>query len=52
MSDRHLESGARAPDFLLRAAHSGDIVDMSLQTLLDGNRGVVLTTYVFDFSGG
>lgn len=47
-----LQVGQQAPDFRLMAAHAGEMMESSLQTLLKGNRGVVLTTYVLDFTGG
>lgn len=52
MTDRRLEIGDRAPDFVLLAAHGGDIAETSLQHLLEGHRGLVLTTYSLDFTGG
>lgn len=52
MTGTRLQVGDRAPDFLLLAAHRGDIADITLESLLEGKRGVVLTTYVLDFTGG
>jgi peroxiredoxin len=52
MTERRLEPGDRAPDFTLLAAHGGEVAETSLQGLLEGNRGLVLTTYVLDFTGG
>jgi peroxiredoxin len=52
MTGTRLQVGDRAPDFLLLAAHGDDITEVSLQRLLDGKRGLVLTTYVLDFTGG
>jgi hypothetical protein len=34
------------------AARGGEMMEASLQQLLEGNRGLVLTTYVLDFTGG
>ena len=44
--------GEPAPDFHLAAAHRGELTELTLRDLLEGNRGVVLTTYVLDFTGG
>ena len=52
MSVVQLQVGDQAPDFVLMAAHRGEISETSLRSLLEGRRGVVLTTYVFDFTGG
>jgi peroxiredoxin len=52
MPERHLRVGDPAPDFVLMAAHRGEVVESSLSRLLEGNRGLVLTTYVLDFTGG
>lgn len=52
MSGNRLQPGDGAPDFLVMAAVAGEIVQMDLGTLLAGNRGLVLTSYVLDFTGG
>lgn len=52
MTASALQIGDRAPEFVLLAAHNGAVAETSLQQLLQGNRGLVLTTYVFDFTGG
>lgn len=44
--------GDVAPDFQLAAAHGDELTELTLRDLLQGNRGVVLTTYVLDFTGG
>ena len=52
MTERELRPGDIAPDFLVLAAVDGEISETSLESLLEGKRGVVLTTYVLDFTGG
>jgi peroxiredoxin len=52
MADKHLQVGDRAPDFVLFAAHHSQVSETTLERLLEGHRGVVLTTYVLDFTGG
>lgn len=52
MSEDRLQPGDEAPDFRVMAAVAGEIAEMDLGTLLEGNRGVVLTSYVLDFTGG
>ncbi len=52
MTSRRLEPGDRAPDFSLLAGRGDTIVETSLQQLLEGYRGLVLTSYVLDFTGG
>jgi peroxiredoxin len=52
MSGKPLQIGDRAPDFLLLAAQGGEVAETSLEGLLEGKRGLVLTTYVLDFTGG
>jgi peroxiredoxin len=52
MEDNRLSVGDAAPDFLLLAAVREDVSIRSLDLLLEGNHGVVLTTYVLDFTGG
>ncbi len=47
-----LRPGDAAPDFTVMAAREGEIVQLDLGALLAGNRGVVLTSYVLDFTGG
>jgi peroxiredoxin len=52
MTDRRLEIGDRAPDFVLVAARGEDVAETSLQDLLERHQGLVLTTYSLDFTGG
>jgi alkyl hydroperoxide reductase subunit AhpC len=52
MDMTRLQAGDRAPDFRVMAFRNGDIEQASLESLLAGNRGLVLTTYVLDFTGG
>jgi peroxiredoxin len=52
MSERGLQPGDRAPDFTLYASRGDDVSEVSLGSLLEGKRGLVLTTYVLDFTGG
>lgn len=52
MTGERLTVGDRAPDFRLLAAHNGEVAETSLGQLLEGHRGLVLTTYTFDFTGG
>ncbi|HEX6510482.1 MAG TPA: hypothetical protein VF221_22870 [Chloroflexota bacterium] len=52
MPERHLRVGDRAPDFLLLAAHGDEVAETTLEKLLEGRRGLVLTTYTLDFTGG
>jgi hypothetical protein len=52
VTSTRLQTGDRAPDFVLLAAHRGEVAETSLQRLLEGHRGLVLTTYVLDFTGG
>lgn len=52
MTDRRLEVGDRAPDFRLLAAHGDDIAETSLHQLLEARRGLILTSYALDFTGG
>jgi peroxiredoxin len=52
MSDTRLTVGDPAPDFALLATMEGEVAETSLDALLEGNRGVVLSTYVLDFTGG
>jgi alkyl hydroperoxide reductase subunit AhpC len=47
-----LHVGDEAPDFRVMAAHHGEIVEVELASLLEGKRGLVLTSYVLDFTGG
>jgi len=47
-----LSPGDRAPDFTLLAAHRGEVKQVSLAGLLEGNRALVLATYALDFTGG
>ena len=52
MADGQLTVGETAPDFTLLAARGVEVSQISLGELLEGNRGVVLSTYVLDFTGG
>jgi alkyl hydroperoxide reductase subunit AhpC len=52
MTEQRLQIGDRAPDFVLLAAHGGEVAETSLGRLLEGRRGLVLTSYVLDFTGG
>ena len=52
MTNAPLQIGDPAPDFLLLAAQGGEVTETSLPRLLEGHRGLVLTTYVLDFTGG
>lgn len=52
MTDRQLMVGDPAPDFAAMASRGDVVAETSLGQLLEGNRGVVLTTYVLDFTGG
>jgi len=52
MAVERLTEGDPAPDFALLAALQGQVSETSLGRLLEGRRGVVLTTYVLDFTGG
>lgn len=52
MEGERLHVGDTAPDFRVMAALNGEIVEMDLETLLPGKRGLVLTSYVLDFTGG
>jgi alkyl hydroperoxide reductase subunit AhpC len=47
-----LQAGDSAPDFLVQAALDGEVSETSLESLLDGKRGLVVTSYVLDFTGG
>jgi peroxiredoxin len=47
-----LQMGDRAPDFTVLAAVGGDVTELTLDDLLKSRRGVVLHTYVLDFTGG
>lgn len=47
-----LQVGDRAPEFEVLTAHNGDVGKASLESLLDGKRGLVLITYALDFTGG
>jgi peroxiredoxin len=47
-----LEPGDPAPQFAALAAHGDQITEVTLDSLLAGNRGLVLTTYLLDFTGG
>lgn len=52
MTEGRLTVGDPAPDFALLATRRGRVSETSLGKLLEGNRGVVLSTYVLDFTGG
>ncbi len=52
MTDERLKVGDPAPDFTLLAARGDKVSETSLGQLLDGKQGVVLSTYVLDFTGG
>ena len=52
MADTQLTVGDPAPDFSLLASRADVVMETSLGQLLEGNRGVVITTYVLDFTGG
>lgn len=52
MDANRLQPGDPAPDFEVMAAHGGEIVQLDLGELLSDNRGLVLTSYVLDFTGG
>jgi peroxiredoxin len=52
MADERLVVGDPAPDFTLMAARGDEVSETSLRRLLEGNRGVVLSTYALDFTGG
>ena len=52
MANRRLHLGDRAPDFALLAASGDDVAETSLHQLLEGHRGLVLTSYALDFTGG
>jgi peroxiredoxin len=52
MEDNRLRVGDTAPDFALLAAVRSEVSVRTLDALLEGNQGVVLTTYVLDFTGG
>lgn len=52
MADERLVVGDPAPDFSLMATRGGTVSEISLGQLLEGKRGVVLSTYVLDFTGG
>lgn len=47
-----LHVGDRAPDWTLAAAVNNAVGEVSLETLLEGRRGLVLTSYPLDFTGG
>lgn len=47
-----IQVGDTAPNFRVMAAISGEIVQADLASLLAGSRGLVLTSYVLDFTGG
>ena len=47
-----LTAGDRAPDWKLLAAVDGKVVEVTLDSLLEGHTGLVLTTYPLDFTGG
>jgi hypothetical protein len=47
-----LSVGDAAPDFALLAAVEGEVSETTLGALLEDKRGVVLSTYVLDFTGG
>ena len=52
MTDGRLQVGDRAPEFALLAAKGGEVMETSLEALIEGRRGVVLHTYALDFTGG
>ena len=52
MTGKPLEVGDRAPSFVLLAAHGSEVAETSLHQLLEGQRGLVITTYALDFTGG
>lgn len=52
MTGQRLDIGDQAPEFVLLAAHGSDVAETSLGQLLEGHRGLVLTSYVLDFTGG
>lgn len=47
-----LRVGDRAPDWTLAAAVNNSVGEVSLGSLLEGRRGLVLTSYPLDFTGG
>jgi hypothetical protein len=47
-----LRSGDRAPEWTLLASHNDEVIETSLQKLLDGRQALVLHTYILDFTGG
>jgi alkyl hydroperoxide reductase subunit AhpC len=47
-----LQVGDRAPEFTLSAAKGSETQECTLQSMLEGNRSVVITSYVLDFTGG
>jgi alkyl hydroperoxide reductase subunit AhpC len=52
MTEGELKPGDMAPDFGVQAALDGEVSETSLESLLEGKRGLVLTSYVLDFTGG
>lgn len=52
MDGTRLQPGDPAPGFRVMAAQGGEILQLDLDALLEGNRGLVLTSYVLDFTGG
>ena len=52
MQNDRLSVGDAAPDFRVMAAHNGAILEATPDSLLEGRRGLVLTSYVLDFTGG
>jgi hypothetical protein len=47
-----LRPGDEAPDFVALAAHRDQIAEVTLRGLLAGRRGLVLSSYLLDFTGG
>ncbi|HZT96616.1 MAG TPA: hypothetical protein VFB34_07235 [Chloroflexota bacterium] len=47
-----LSVGATAPEWSLLAAHNNAISQVSLRSLLDPHKALVLTTFPLDFTGG
>lgn len=52
MNSERLGVGDGAPDFRVMAACDGEIVEVTRDSLLEDRRGLVLTSYVLDFTGG